>query len=551
MAPVNKNTKKSTGDVKALSGQLKGVAAAAKSLGIDTRKADAMVSQTERQGSRSFAGSREEKAYTKDIQANPIPVTGMQPQTPAILPPTPTPAPLPTGTAPTDLATYYGLATNTATTDTATTGATGTAGAPATDPFLQAMQMQKDLFEKESPNAGKELSRLERQYDITQKQADVTNLKGQLGAITANAQQQQLALENQGRGITTDILSTQAYEIQRRATISALPIAAQLDAAQGDLQMAQQRVDRLFQVRMADATAQYNFKSKVIDSIANYADKQETKRLEQVRWNEQKEMKKQEQNFSLVSDWAKMAFESGQSTLGGKIMALDPASPTFKTDFARLQGQVVKPQQATIPTTRDFSDGTTRMWDPSTKQWEIMSYAAPKAGTLTPQVMEQQLVRDSSTIQTIDALKTDAGMKKAVGTWALARWTPLRPDVTTGKVSNFISSVDQLTKDLTLDKLISAKAEGATFGALSEGELRLLSDSASKINSWRRTDEGGNTTHYQTSEASFKKELDNISNFRKLDFVLKGGNPTEVNVSVMPDGTLWSMNSDGTVTQLR
>lgn len=409
MAPVTKKAKDT--QAKGLAQQLKGVAGAAKSLGIDTRKAESMVKQTERQGSRSFAGSREEKAYLADIKANPIPVTGMQPQTPAILPPKPVPEPLPTGTAPTDLATYYGLATNTETTDTTATGAPGATGAPATDPFLQAMQMQKDLFETESPNAGKELARLERQYDINQKQADVTNLKGQLGAITSSAQQQTLALENQGRGIPTDILSTQAYEIQRRSAIAALPIAAQLDAAQGDLQMAQQRVDRLFQVRMADATAQYNFKSKVIDSIANYADKQETKRLEEVRYQQGLKLRKEEQNFGLVSDWAKTAFESGQSTLGGKIMALDPASPTFKTDFARLQGQVVKPVTTT-----------------STQDWDIQGdYKINKrTGEVVPLSAATPGAQDTTNLDSkYTALLNDIGqarqMKDAVGAGWLER----------------------------------------------------------------------------------------------------------------------------------
>lgn len=51
--------------IKELTAKLQGVSSAAKSLGINTSKADAMVAQTERQGGKSFAGSREEKAYTK------------------------------------------------------------------------------------------------------------------------------------------------------------------------------------------------------------------------------------------------------------------------------------------------------------------------------------------------------------------------------------------------------------------------------------------------------------------------------------------------------
>lgn len=50
-----------------LANKLAGVASVAKSLGIDTSKADAMVTQTTRQGAKSFSGSKEEKAYNKTV----------------------------------------------------------------------------------------------------------------------------------------------------------------------------------------------------------------------------------------------------------------------------------------------------------------------------------------------------------------------------------------------------------------------------------------------------------------------------------------------------
>lgn len=50
-----------------LANKLAGVASVAKSLGIDTSEADAMVAQTKRQGAKSFSGSKEEKAYNKTV----------------------------------------------------------------------------------------------------------------------------------------------------------------------------------------------------------------------------------------------------------------------------------------------------------------------------------------------------------------------------------------------------------------------------------------------------------------------------------------------------
>lgn len=77
--------------------------------------------------------------------------------------------------------------------------------------------------------------------------------------------------------------------------------------------------------------------------------------------------------------------------------------------------------------------------------------------------------------------------------------------------TEFIAGVEQLVSGLTLQTLIDAKAKGATFGALSEGELRILASTASKIGSWARRDSSGKVTGYDTTESAMKRELDNIA----------------------------------------
>jgi len=99
--------------------------------------------------------------------------------------------------------------------------------------------------------------------------------------------------------------------------------------------------------------------------------------------------------------------------------------------------------------------------------------------------------------------------------------------------------------------LIRAKAQGATFGALSDSELQILSNSATKIESWAEKDGKGNVVGYKVSEGTFKKELDRINNFAKLDYVLKGGDPANVGVQLMDDGKYWTKNSDGSFTQIQ
>ena len=124
-------------------------------------------------------------------------------------------------------------------------------------------------------------------------------------------------------------------------------------------------------------------------------------------------------------------------------------------------------------------------------------------------------------------------------------------DKLTGERSNLIAGIEQVRSQLTLDELVNAKARGATFGALSEGELGLLASSGSKLSTWAKTDKDGNVIGYNTTEVNIRKELDKINNFQKLDYLLKGGSPDTVGVFTTPDGHYDVQNSDGSITRLR
>lgn len=118
-----------------------------------------------------------------------------------------------------------------------------------------------------------------------------------------------------------------------------------------------------------------------------------------------------------------------------------------------------------------------------------------------------QTAKDS--VQSLDALLTHRGLNGAVGANPFARSSP-DFNAFTGVRQDFIASVQQITSELTLDKLIQAKANGATFGALSDGEREILAASASKISTWAIKDSAGNIKGYNTSEKSFKAEIQRI-----------------------------------------
>ena len=167
------------------------------------------------------------------------------------------------------------------------------------------------------------------------------------------------------------------------------------------------------------------------------------------------------------------------------------------------------------------------------RQFQVNTIADQKAysdlqgAEALKKVQETNLKTDlEKKISGLDALTKDtAGIGAAVGPNPLAR--PVTPF--SGDKQRFIGSVEELISTDTLQTLINAKAEGATFGALSEGELRLLQASASKIGKWAKRDSEGNVVGYNVNEQDFLKELNTLKEgaAKALESVNKVGDTTQ------------------------
>lgn len=84
-------------------------------------------------------------------------------------------------------------------------------------------------------------------------------------------------------------------------------------------------------------------------------------------------------------------------------------------------------------------------------------------------------------------------------------------DSLTKNKQDYLGKVQFVLESKTLQNLIDAKAQGATFGALSEAELKMLQSSASVLTNRAIKDENGNITGFNMSEKAFKKELENLN----------------------------------------
>lgn len=196
--------------------------------------------------------------------------------------------------------------------------------------------------------------------------------------------------------------------------------------------------------------------------------------------------------------------------------------------------------------------GRVEMHDVPDELQNLVSNALAAGGAETNQV---KVVALQDKIVNIESLINSRGMAKAVGPIGLARWTPFKLDHLTGDVQDFIAGIHNLTSKETLQFLIDIKAQGARFGALSNQELIVLKESATKINDWEIKNEHGEPTgKWNITENKFKEELQRIkmlaqralnraTGVEELPEEAMEERPQQLQ---MPDGSILEMQPDGT-----
>lgn len=339
---ASSKNKKADKKASSLANKLSKVSAQAKSLGINTAKADSMVSQTRREGSKSYKGSKEEKAFLASNIGTESPV----------LPQKPVPA---------DVGDMVGM--NNA--SVLQQGLTLEGGQFVKDPQDSEQMSAAKQYNANIGNVAKEVlsvinpqddqykNAYESAYGISEKQAgkdmrraerDVQQYTSQLNNITSSRDASILALEDTGRGQTTGFIGGEQGRIQRQAAIAALPVQAQLAAAQGNLEIAKSHVDSLFQMKVKDIETEQAYKNTVANTWMSVANTQQSNLLNAAIADSNARAEAKKTNLQMANQWAQQAFDNGQSTLAAKMMKLDQSSPTFQQDLATLQGQIVNTQ---------------------------------------------------------------------------------------------------------------------------------------------------------------------------------------------------------------
>ena len=141
----------------------------------------------------------------------------------------------------------------------------------------------------------------EEAVQFKQKQQEVNNYTAQLNAIQAKAQADQLSIVGQGRGIPEAIIGGQQEQIAREAAIRALPVAAQLSAAQGNLQLAQDHLDTMYKLRVQDAEDKYKRWESTRNAVIPILTASEKRRLDVI--DRQKENEREDAKIKAANEF--------------------------------------------------------------------------------------------------------------------------------------------------------------------------------------------------------------------------------------------------------
>jgi len=412
----------------------------------------------------------------------------------------------------------------------------------------------------------------EQAQNIPQLTQDLSTVRGQILTKSAEFDALEQSLESKSMS-TASLIGQQA--VIRRAKASELNLLyAKSQALQGQVSSAQATVDRAINLKYETINTRLNIFERQLDAIQPQLNKEETIRAEAQRQLLEEEKQKVTDDKARDKQIQNIALEAIRAGLGNEISeqisnskSLEEANQiaanagVFETapDLQFISGTARQQAGTFNKATGQFTPlrggggvgtggtggtGTVVAGDTiTTSEGEVViddeiagfvelvrtgkmttgqaldDVTKGKKADLASALSKVQTAGDTATdavakekAQLALDLQTHKGLNSSVGPFPGTRIGLL--DKLTGKKQDFIAGVERLVSGLSLESLIEAKSRGATFGALSDTEMSILTNAATKIGTWRRykdDDIAKPVTHYAIDEKSFKNELDNIN----------------------------------------
>ena len=388
------------------------------------------------------------------------------------------------------------------------------------EPVNPADSYQKALEASGMQGANQQV--LANQQSLTKAQSELGMINANLQALVGQTQQRQLEIA--GEPISAGAMQGRNIDEARNLAIRAIPYQVQvlakqaeiaglqgnLEYSQGLLEQAKTQLNTMFDLENDYQQRLYEYNQRKIDAVYEFASKEQQAKLDAKKVEEQRKWEEKQSEIEYERDVEMRKLDA----------MLEASDPSAILDRAIKQAQLAKIQKE-----------TSLLEEPDPKEIKKTEEAIKDA--------KASIVAARDKVSEIDSLKEDSGMDSRVGATFFSRiptgdgfWGTIGKgvktlikgatslgigtgrdikDALTEEGSDFAAKVHRLVAGLSLDSLIEAKSRGATFGALSEGELSMLANAASSINDWEIKDKNGKGIGvWDINQASFKAELDRI-----------------------------------------
>lgn len=403
------------------------------------------------------------------------------------------------------------------------------AGADTPEKLTGELQKQQEDVESKITALNKKISESpQRTLDARQKlgidkdQADLNALNAQLSGIKADlleAQDREVELRERGRqkisdfaGTARDLgqLTNQELRENRLDQLALSRTFSRLGDTAADIQASINANTKIINDRAAAELAQDQFEisqnnailDRVIQTQGNLLTAQQKRALEDRKFEQQ----------ILLQD--RKAEIENKKTLLTTLLEKGNVSPATLSElggltFPQIVAKIAQDSPASESSWIDYDerDALTKLNSEQYERWQ--AYNGLDENSRKEKMKQEALVESTGqTISLIDSiLNNSSGLEDSVGTTQIGSRNIL--PFNQGDVNKFRSEVVALSSLMTLDTLKNLKASGATLGAISEKELRVLQTANTQLG--LALDKDGNPTgRSRLSESDFKNRLADI-----------------------------------------
>ena len=335
---------------------------------------------------------------------------------------------------------------------------------------------------------------------------DIQDLNSLINQKTRSVQNQ--IMDEEGRIIPKAFVTGRQAIIQQRGAADIASLGALLDAKNGMLSNAQEKLNQSLQISQAVQKAEVGEKQAritLLKEITGVSQDEEQKEVDKL----QAEAKKFEEERDAISSIALQAMQSGagadeiQRITQSKSEDEAIGNATSLGKIAELDLQI---KRQTIA-----------------KNNIAMQVAqAEKLQQSSPVQAEAKRASSKATLDLVTGMiGNPVGIQSSVGTTILGR---VSNPFFLADSTKFRANAKTLTAKDTLNSLIDVKSQGATFGALSDGERQLVAQAANELAGFAIYDNVGNPTgRFRGSESNVFNAMQVIQENAAKSFFRNGG----------------------------